>query len=67
MTFEGEKKTKNMLEKFVDMLEKDSRGFQFFTYGVTGIGLLTAMYRIRPVSFEIFYSPQLSNKKNKKR
>lgn len=41
----------NFISKFEDEFNrKDSRGFQILTYGLTGVGLMTALIRIRPVS-----------------
>ncbi|XP_015110765.1 uncharacterized protein LOC107036981 [Diachasma alloeum] len=47
----GEKgRSSGVVDDVVTFLEKDSRGLQIFTYGVTGIGLMTALYRIRPLA-----------------
>ncbi|KAL7298854.1 hypothetical protein TKK_0008592 [Trichogramma kaykai] len=38
----------NILESFSDFMERDTRGEEILTYGIAGIALLTAMYKIRP-------------------
>ncbi|XP_011303590.1 uncharacterized protein [Fopius arisanus] len=52
---EGKDGSFDIVDNVVTVLEKDSRGFQMFTYGITGIGLMTALYRIRP--FAKFSNP----------
>ncbi|XP_034941401.1 uncharacterized protein [Chelonus insularis] len=46
----------DIMDYVVNILEKDTRGFEIITYGVTSIGLLTALYKIRP--FAKFSNPQ---------
>lgn len=47
---DSNEKSVTYVERLINVLEKDSRGFEIITYGLTSIGLLTALYRIRPVS-----------------
>ncbi|KAK0182508.1 hypothetical protein PV327_000644 [Microctonus hyperodae] len=49
-------KSVTYIEQLMNVLEKDSRGFEIITYGLTSVGLLTALYRIRP--FAKFSNPQ---------
>ncbi|KAF7991831.1 hypothetical protein HCN44_010632 [Aphidius gifuensis] len=47
----------NFISKFEDEFSrKDSRGFQILTYGLTGVGLMTALIRMRP--FAKFSDPR---------
>lgn len=46
-TIQGEM---SFIDGCIEFLERDTRGFQILTYGITGLGLLAALYRIRPVS-----------------
>jgi len=39
---------KSFIDRCVSFMEKDTRGIQIVTYGVTSVGLLVALYRIRP-------------------
>ncbi|XP_063984946.1 uncharacterized protein LOC135166547 [Diachasmimorpha longicaudata] len=50
-----EERSLGIVDDVVTFLEKDSRALQIFTYGVTGIGLMAALYRIRP--FAKFSNP----------
>ncbi|KAJ8673703.1 hypothetical protein QAD02_004965 [Eretmocerus hayati] len=43
-----EEKTPDILERFSAFMERDTRGEEILTYGLAGIGLLTALYKIRP-------------------
>jgi len=43
-----ENKKVNVFEEFSAFMEHDSIGVEILTYGVAGIGLLTALYKIKP-------------------
>lgn len=45
-----EKKTLTTFQKFTAFMEQDTRAVQLISYGITGIGLLFAIYKIRPFS-----------------
>ncbi|XP_043273238.1 protein C3orf33 [Venturia canescens] len=39
---------KSIIHQCIEFLERDTRGIQMLTYGITSLGLMTALYRIRP-------------------
>ncbi|XP_023289320.1 uncharacterized protein LOC105695228 isoform X2 [Orussus abietinus] len=41
---------KSKIEELIEYMEKDVYGAQVVIYGLSGIGLITAVYRIRPIS-----------------
>ncbi|XP_014205880.1 uncharacterized protein LOC106637574 isoform X2 [Copidosoma floridanum] len=43
-----EKKELDIFEDISAFMERDSRGVEMLTYGIAGIGLITALYKIRP-------------------
>ena len=45
-----DEKKMTLMERCINFMERDTRGIQIVTYGVTSVGLLIALYRIRPVS-----------------